>query len=231
MHLAMQPCMMRPPARALLLLPLLGACATTRGAAPYPPLIDYHQHLVSPAFAPIVKLPVRDGRALLSELDAAGIRRAVVLSVAYSFADERKKLDDPDRLSRAENDWTSAQVAASGGRLIGFCSANPLRDAAVAELERCLRLPGMKGVKLHFGNAGITLRDSTQVARVTEVFRLAERLKAPILVHMRARGAPTTAPRTLGCFWTSSFPWRHRSRSSSHTLAGRDRAIQHRRTT
>jgi predicted TIM-barrel fold metal-dependent hydrolase len=55
-------------------------------------------------------------------------------------------------------------------------------------LERCLRLPGMKGVKLHFGNAGITLRDSTHVARVTEVFRLAQRLKVPILVHMRARG-------------------------------------------
>ena len=189
MYLAMQPGMMRTPAGALLLLPLLGACATTRSAMPYAPLIDYHQHLVSPAFAPIVKLPERDGRALVAELDAAGIRKAVVLSVAYSFADERKKLVDPDRLSRAENDWTSAQVSATGGRLIGFCSANPLRDAAVPELERCLRLPGMKGVKLHFGNAGITLRDSTHVARVTEVFRLAERLKVPILVHMRARGA------------------------------------------
>jgi predicted TIM-barrel fold metal-dependent hydrolase len=188
MHLAMQPGMMRTPAGALLLLPLLGACATTRSAMPYAPLIDYHQHLVSPAFAPIVKLPERDGRALVAELDAAGIRKAVVLSVAYSFADERKKLVDPDGLSRAENDWTAAQVATSGGRLIGFCSANPLRDAAVAELERCLRLPGMKGVKLHFGNAGITLRDSTHVARVARVFRLAERLKVPILVHMRARG-------------------------------------------
>lgn len=189
MHLAIKRGMMRTPARGLLLLPLLGACATMRGAAPSAPLVDYHQHLVSPAFAPIVKLPERDGRALLAELDAAGIGKAVVLSVAYSFADERKKLIDPDGLSRAENDWTSAQVAASGGRLIGFCSANPLRDAAVAELERCLRLPGMKGVKLHFGNAGITLRDSTHVLRVAEVFRLAERLKAPVLVHMRARGA------------------------------------------
>jgi predicted TIM-barrel fold metal-dependent hydrolase len=188
MYLAIKPGMMRTPARALLLLPLLGACATTRGAASYAPLIDYHQHLVSPAFAPIVKLPERDGRALLAELDAAGIRKAVVLSVAYSFADERKKLVDPDGLSRAENNWTSGQVAASGGRLIGFCSANPLRDAAVAELDRCLKLPGMTGVKLHFGNAGITLRDSTHVARVAQVFRLAERLKAPVLVHMRARG-------------------------------------------
>jgi len=43
-------------------------------------------------------------------------------------------------------------------------------------------------MKLHFGNGGITLRDSTHAARVAEVFRLAERLRVPVLVHMRARG-------------------------------------------
>jgi predicted TIM-barrel fold metal-dependent hydrolase len=46
----------------------------------------------------------------------------------------------------------------------------------------------MKGVKLHFGNAGITLRDPAHVARMTEVFSLLERLRVPVLVHMRARG-------------------------------------------
>src|SRR3954462_1690190 len=178
----------RTPAKVFLLLPLLGACATPRSASYYAPIIDYHQHLVSPAFAPIAKLPERDGRPLLRELDAAGIRKAVVLSVGYSFADERKKLPDPDGLTRAENDWTSGQIVAAGGRLIGFCSANPLRDAALAELARCLALPGMKGIKLHFGNGGITLRDSTHAARVAEVFSLAERLRVPVLVHMRARG-------------------------------------------
>jgi predicted TIM-barrel fold metal-dependent hydrolase len=171
-----------------LLLPLLAACASTRSASPHAPRIDYHQHLVSPAFAPIVQLPARDGRALLAELDAAGIDRAVVLSVGYSFADERKKLEDPDRLTRTENDWTSAQVAAGGGRLIGFCSANPLRPAALEELARCLALPGMKGVKLHFGNGGISLREPAHAARMVEVFTLAERMRAPVLVHMRARG-------------------------------------------
>jgi predicted TIM-barrel fold metal-dependent hydrolase len=46
----------------------------------------------------------------------------------------------------------------------------------------------MKGVKLHLGNSGITLRDSTHAARVADVFSLAERLRVPVLVHMRARG-------------------------------------------
>jgi hypothetical protein len=112
---------MRPAfaARAAVLLLLLGACATVRSGSAYAPLVDYHQHLVSPAFAPIVKLPERDGRALLTELDAAGIHKAVVLSAAYSFADERKKLVNPDARSRAENDWTSTQVVAARGRRKG----------------------------------------------------------------------------------------------------------------
>ena len=165
---------------------LLAACATAPPRTA--PLVDYHQHLVSPAFAPIVKLPERDGAALLRELDAAGIERAVVLSMGYSFGDERKKLDDPDRLTREQNDWTAAEVVKHAPRLIGFCSANPLREVALAELERCLGLPGMTGIKLHMGNAGVTLRDAAHLARIQELFALAQRRRAPVLVHMRARG-------------------------------------------
>lgn len=73
-------------------------------------------------------------------------------------------------------------------RLIGFCSANPLRPVALQELERCLRLPGMIGIKLHLGNSGISLRDPAHLARMQQVFALGQRLRAPILVHMRARG-------------------------------------------
>ena len=165
-----------------------GAASQSQPGTATTPRVDYHQHLVSPAFAPIAKLPERDGQALLRELDAAGVQRAVVLSVGYSFADERKALPDPDGLTRAENDWTSSQVARSGGRLIGFCSANPMRPAALQELERCLALPGMAGIKQHLGNGGVTLRDTAHLRRMQEVFSLAQRLRRPVLVHMRARG-------------------------------------------
>jgi predicted TIM-barrel fold metal-dependent hydrolase len=167
---------------------LLAPCVFSYAAAPVVAKVDHHQHLVSPAFAPIAKLPERNGAALLRELDSAGIERAIVLSVAYSFADERKALVDPDRLTREENDWTSAEVDRSGGRLIGFCSANPLRPAALAELERCLALPGMRGIKQHFGNGGVSLRNAEHLARMEAVFRLGQRMRVPLLVHMRARG-------------------------------------------
>jgi predicted TIM-barrel fold metal-dependent hydrolase len=168
---------------------LLSACAPApRPGQPVAPRVDYHQHLVSPAFAPIVNLPVRNAEALVRDLDAAGIGRAVVLSVGYTYADERKALSDPDGRTRAENEWTSAEVGRSVGRLIGFCGANPLRPAALDELERCLSLRGMVGIKQHLGNGGVTLRNPEHLARMLQVFALAQRRRAPVLVHMRARG-------------------------------------------
>lgn len=182
--------------KTMLLSPIvmLAGCATTAVAPRTAPAVDYHQHLVSPAFAPVVGMPERDGAALVRELDEAGIDRAVVLSVGYSFADERKGLSDPDRLTSEENDWTSAQVTANARRLIGFCSANPLRDAALQELERCLGLPGMAGIKVHMGNSGVTLRDPAHLARMQQLFALAERRGVPVLVHMRARGGANFGP-------------------------------------
>lgn len=185
---------------------LIAACATDPRASAPVPKVDYHQHLVSPAFEPLVKLPQRDGEALLAELDAAGIESAVVLSVGYSFADERKQLTDPDRLTKEENDWTSGQVAASGGRLIGFCSANPLRDAALAELKRCLALPGMVGIKQHLGNAGVSLRNPDHVLRLQHLFALAERARVPLLVHMRPRGGAEYDARDARSFLNAIVP-------------------------
>jgi predicted TIM-barrel fold metal-dependent hydrolase len=191
---------------ALALLPLLASCATIPARPLDAPLVDYHQHLVSPAFAPIAKLPERDGAALVRELDAAGIKRAVVLSVAYSFADERKALADPDRLTREENDWTSGEVVKNASRLTGFCGANPLRPAALDELDRCLSLPGMTGIKVHLGNAGITLRNPQHLRRMQELFALAQRRRSPVLIHMRARGGTNYGAEDARLFLTQVLP-------------------------
>ena len=173
---------------------LLTACSTVRTNArtdtvPHPRYAA-HQHLISPAFAKIINQPGLDGEALLKLLDVAGIQRGVVLSMGYTFSDERKaaKVPDPDRATRDENDWTSQQVVSSNGRLVGFCSVNPLRESAFAEIDRCLTLPGIVGLKLHFGNSGVSLRDSAVAQRMEKVFALANSHHAAIVVHMRSRG-------------------------------------------
>jgi predicted TIM-barrel fold metal-dependent hydrolase len=178
----------------LALAALLAACAPIPGARSAPgrlgaPLISHHQHLISPRSAALSGLPVFDGRALLAQLDEAGIGRAVVLSIAYSYADDRRNLPNARDLVREENDWTASQV--DGDRLVGFCSVNPLTDYALAEIERCVRLPNMIGLKLHHGNSAVSLRNPAHVGRLQAVFRLANRLRLPIVLHLRAR---TTEP-------------------------------------
>ena len=177
---------------------ILGAAACAI-AAPVPasdvppPLVAAHQHLISPEFAKLLNLPPQDGAAFLKMLDEAGIRRGVVLSMGYSYGDERKKIPegDRDRLTAQENDWTSQQMVQSHGRLIGFCGVNPLRSAALAEIDRCLKLPGMIGVKLHFANSGVSMRNPEHVAQLKRIFTEANARHAPIVVHLHARtGSP-----------------------------------------
>jgi predicted TIM-barrel fold metal-dependent hydrolase len=123
--------------------------------------------------------------ALVAELDAAGIERAVVLSVAYWFGSPSAKTAANEYdLVQAENDWTAAQAQAHPGRLVAFCSVNPLRDYALRELDRCARAPHLHGLKLHFGNSYVDVRDPAQVEKLRGVFRSANSNGLPIVVHL-----------------------------------------------
>ncbi len=153
-------------------------------------IIDYHQHLYSPqAGARSTPGPKGiDADYLVAQLDAAGISRAVVLSVAYSFSNPNKAAV-PDEYARVkdENNWTSAQVAKYPQRLPGFCSVNPLRPYALQEIARCATDPNLRtGLKLHFGNSDVNLGNPDQVARLRRVFRAANAHHMAIVVHMHA---------------------------------------------
>jgi predicted TIM-barrel fold metal-dependent hydrolase len=122
---------------------------------------------------------------LIALLDEAGIERAVVLSTAYWFgsawqaapADEAAKV-------REANDWTAQEASRYPNRLVAFCGVNPLRDYAIEELRRCAALPQVEGVKLHFGNSDVDLRDGAQVEAVRGFFRVANELGMAIVVHL-----------------------------------------------
>lgn len=153
-------------------------------------IIDYHQHLYSPE-AGVRSSPGPkgiDAGYLIAQLDAGEISRAVVLSVAYSFSNPNKPaVSDEYGHVKAENDWTSAQVARYPRRLIGFCSVNPLRPYALGEIARCAKDPNLRtGLKLHFGNSDVDLDNPDHVARVQRVFRAANAHHMAIAVHMHA---------------------------------------------
>jgi predicted TIM-barrel fold metal-dependent hydrolase len=117
---------------------------------------------------------------LIDNLDEAGIDRAVVLSVGYWHNDEAT--------TRAENDWTAAQIARYPDRLVGFCGIRPLLDFAVAELRRCRRELGMKGIKMHFRGSRVDVLNPEHLEKVRRVFRAANEEGMAIVVHSEARG-------------------------------------------
>jgi predicted TIM-barrel fold metal-dependent hydrolase len=153
-------------------------------------IIDYHQHLYSPqAGARSSPGPSGiDADHLIAQLDVAGISRAVVFSVAYSFSNPNKA-PVPDEYAHvmAENDWTSGQVAKYPNRLIAFCSVNPLRPYALKEIARCAKDPNLRtGLKLHFGNSDVNLNNPEDLARVRQVFRAANQHGMAIVVHLHS---------------------------------------------
>jgi predicted TIM-barrel fold metal-dependent hydrolase len=156
------------------------------------PIADYHQHLASPAAAALISgkpdTPGITARDLVALLDSAGIQRALVLSMAYTWGKaSRAPVENEYEQVKAENDWTSQQVAQYPGRLRAFCSVNPLKPYALDELARCSKDPNLRfGLKLHFGNSDVVLGDSSHVAQVRKVFEAANRYRMPVVVHMRA---------------------------------------------
>lgn len=126
---------------------------------------------------------------LIAEMDAAGLKRAAVLSVAYWYGNPRRQAG-PDEYAkvRAENDWVAQQVARFPDRFVGFCSFNPLKEYALEELERCAKDTRFKGLKLHFGNSGVDVLNPQHVEKVRQVFRAANERRLPIVVHLWTTG-------------------------------------------
>lgn len=123
-----------------------------------------------------------DGRsldlgALLSQLDAAGARRACVFP-----------LHDPERKPSysTPNDRVLAWASESDGRLIPFCRLDPA-EAPVLEGERCIA-GGARGIKLHPRAQGFAF-DGPEM---DGIFALAEEASVPILIHA-GRGMPPIA--------------------------------------
>ena len=154
------------------------------------PVIDYHQHLFSPAAGALVtgnpNSPGINAQNLVALLDSAGIRRALVLSVAYTWGKaSRAPVENEYQHVKDENDWTAKQVAQYPDRLRAFCSFNPLKPYALEELARCSKDPQLHyGLKLHFGNSDVDLDNPNDVAQVKKVFKAANGYHMPIVVHL-----------------------------------------------
>ena len=165
-----------------------------------PPIVDHHQHFFSPELTRLVNPNSRpadsggvqsiDADRLVAMLDSAGIRRALVLALGYSWGNPGRNVENEYEKVKAENDWVAAEVARHPERLRAFCSFNPLRDYAFDELARCGANPHLRrGLKLHIGNSRVNYHNPEHLERLRAVFRAANERRMPIVIHMRASGS------------------------------------------
>jgi uncharacterized protein len=85
-----------------------------------------------------------------------------------------------DTLLPQENDDVARVCAASGGRMVPFCTVNPYRkDTAVAEFRRCVEGLKMRGLKIHPWVQGVSLNGET----MDELCEMAAHWSIPLLFH------------------------------------------------
>jgi uncharacterized protein len=125
---------------------------------------------------------------LVDEMNDGGIARGIVLSMAYQIAEGLVEQPDERALVQAENDWTVRQVNAFPDRLVAFCSVNPLRDYSIEEMDRCARLPLVRGMKLHFC-CTVDLMSPAHLEKLRHFFRAANERRMPLIVHLASTSA------------------------------------------
>lgn len=132
--------------------------------------------------------------SLVSQMNEAGIARGILLSSAYDLADAPEEAQGERERVRAENDWVAAQAAAFPGRLVAFCSVEPLRDWAIDEMNRCSKMPSVRGIKLHEAKptGGLDLRTSDNIEKLRTFFRAANERRMAIIAHLTT-GSPEYA--------------------------------------
>lgn len=178
----------------LIAIILFSGC--TQKSGQITPVVDHHMHIRSQSAAKILsefQSPKNDTVKATSAddairlLDSAGIEKGTLLSLAYFYGMPDINVKNEYAKVRAENNYVSSEAAKFSGRLYAFCSVNPLAEYAIEEINRCADHGGFTGLKLHFGNSDVDLRNDDHLQQVGRVFREADNLKFPVVVHMWTR--------------------------------------------
>jgi predicted TIM-barrel fold metal-dependent hydrolase len=177
-----------------------------------PVRVDHHVHLNSPAiqaFLPEFCASMRrfgpcdpalttphSVQELLTEMDRAGIQRALVLSDGYLAESPIMEPQRPDAadLMRAANDWTVELAQSYPRRLSAFIAVDPIRPTALPEIARWRGNAAVTGIKLHLTGSGVDLRQDSDVAALASVFRVAAQARFAIVIHLRTQRMDYGAP-------------------------------------
>lgn len=129
------------------------------------------------------------GEDAVAALDAADAGQGLVLSMGYFAGMPELEIPPEDQaaLNRSENEYVAQAVARFPGRLSGFFSVNPLSGYAQDEVRYWIGDGRFNGLKLHFTNSDVDLRNEDHLAKLSALFDILDEAGTPVFVHMRTR--------------------------------------------
>jgi hypothetical protein len=99
-------------------------------------------------------------------LDEAGIERALVLSMAYTWGKaSRAPVENEYEHVKAENDWTAQQVAQYPTVCARSAASTRSSRTRSRNWRAAQRSAATHGLKLHFGNSDVDLDNPDDVAQ------------------------------------------------------------------
>ena len=134
-------------------------------------------------------VPFSGADELIALLDEASVGKAVMMSLGF-FANAAPD----DAAVSAEADFVAAEVAKYPDRLKGFCGINPLYAGALAEIDRCLGLDGMVGIKLNPPFSKMDLANEDHAGALAAVFDKTQEHGVPVQLHTQTPMDPLMDP-------------------------------------
>ncbi|QJU60151.1 amidohydrolase [Sphingomonas sp. AP4-R1] len=183
--------------------PAAGAPPAAPAALSVPVIVDHHVHLHSPAILAFLPgycaSPSRTSKCepdftrplkpedLLHAMDAAGIKRAWIMSTGYLAESPLMGPLVPNHadILRAANDFTVGLAQRYPTRFDAYIGVNPVTPTALGEIARWRGNPHVAGIKLHLANSHFDFHDPEQVKQLATVFRTVAAQHQRIMIHMR----------------------------------------------
>jgi predicted TIM-barrel fold metal-dependent hydrolase len=165
-------------------VPAIATAAEAERACARPGVvIDSHLHVSSPEnweHSRVRQMMQMDepptGEKALAELAKSNVDMGLLVSTAYMF---------PDRaMSIHENDYVAGLVKAHPDKFLGLCGVQPSESWAGEEIERCINVLGLHGLKLHLFATPLDLTDEEDAATLAAVFKKAAEVKKGLPVLM-----------------------------------------------
>jgi uncharacterized protein len=169
--------------RILFVLLFLCGCAATPKNQP-PNGTDVHVHIHNNQVDDLVF----DAERFVLAMEAARLKRAVVLSQSYARTSNqkcwgKKNCAYDSKWVREKNQWTIDQAKKFPEQLIPFCGIEIAPEANLADEIKFCSEAGAKGLKIHMQAARKSLMDAKVKSKFIEVVQQAGKLNLIILIH------------------------------------------------